>query len=783
MTNVRNVRLWSLKRGSSGESVWRPSHILACLVLVGCTTTEDLEPQRWIAKDPKNTFSAERIVRPREVFRWPFRNEADLDAWRLHDVEQETRLTEEGLVVHSSTRDPQLSRDVDIDASAVDIIQVGIAGVDKGKVELFWAGRSEPFQIIKSIRLRPGDGTDRSPGFKVFEFRVGEHPRWDGRVNRLRLDPTSRADERVVIRWLAGATAGISEAAVREVAGKPWKVALGNDLRNALLAKSGDSFERQIMVPSDGRLRLAYGAVCVNRSAFTRFAPVRLEVLVEPRGRDAETVWEVQLDGDDPERAFAWNEEVIDLSRYGDGQAMVSIRTTAAAEASDRSPCVMALGNPEVTSGAFEQHGPNVILISIDTLRADRLSVYGYRRPTTPHLEDFARDAVVFENAHHTGGGTLPSHLSILTSLYPTTHGVTENDAKPLHGRWTTLSEALQDAGYATAAFVDAGWVRAKFGFAQGFDVFDEAAGGFASILPKAGGWLRRHGERRFFLFLHTYDVHSQELRPYDCPGGYPLRYTTELNVEFDGCKDGRCANDLFRWVNSEVREGRLRGAEYLAPEEVAYVSSLYDGCINYVDDQLHDFFQHLRELGLYDRSLIIVTSDHGEEFLEHGMLIHDQGGYDEITHIPMLLKLPSSPVEGARVPHLAATVDLMPTVLRVVGVPLPGQVQGVSLLPAIVDDRPIRSEIHIYAALRTERWKYLRDRKELYELAVDPEEQDNLYARYSKRVRSLERRLGRLLDADREAYAAFLDGHQESPKVKLSEEEMKNLRALGYLE
>lgn len=774
MTNLRANRI---------QSVGRSSHVLVCLILVGCTTTEELGPQRWIAEDPKDTFSAERIGEPQEVFRWSFRNQAELDAWRLHDVDRETGLTEEGLVVRSSTRDPQLFRDVDIDASAVDIIQVGIAGLEKGIVELFWAVRSEPFQRTKSIQLRPGEGTDRSPDFKVFEFRVGEHPRWAGRVARIRLDPTSRAGERVVIRWLAGATAGISKAEVREVAGKPWKVALGNDLRNALLAVSGDSFEREIAVPADGRLRLAYGAVCVNRSAFARFAPVQLQVLVGPRGRDAERVWEVRLDGDDPARAFAWNEEVIDLSRYGGRQIMVSIRTTAAAGSSDQSPCVMALGNPEVTSGAFERRDPNIILISIDTLRADRLSVYGYRRPTTPHLEDFARDAVVFENAHHTGGGTLPSHLSILTSLYPTTHGVEENATKPLHGRWATLSEALRDAGYATAAFVDAGWVRAKFGFAQGFDVFDEDAGGFARILPKAEGWLRRHGERRFFLFLHTYDVHSQERRPYDCPGDYPLRYTTDRNVEFDGCKDGRCANDLFRWINSEVREGRLRAAEYLAPEEVAYVSSLYDGCINYVDDQLHDFFQRLRELGLYDHSLIVVTSDHGEEFLEHGMFIHDQGGYDEITHIPMLLKLPSSPVRGARVSHLAATVDLMPTVLRVVGVPLPGQVQGVSLLPAIVDDRPVRSEIHFYTVLRTEQWKYFRDRKKLYKLAVDPEEQDNLYARYPKRVRSLGGRLSRLLDADRETYAAFLGGHLESPDVELSEKEMENLRALGYLQ
>lgn len=425
----------------------------------------------------------------------------------------------------------------------------------------------------------------------------------------------------------------------------------------------------------------------------------------------------------------------------------------------------------------------NVILISVDTLRADHLSLYGYPRPTTPHLEEFARDAAVFENAYHSGGGTLPSHLSILTSLYPMTHGVTHKNTLSLHEDWTTLSEALRDAGYATAAFVDGGWMRAKFGFAQGFDVFDDAAGGFSRILPKAENWLQQHDDEKFFLFLHTYDAHSKQRRPYDCPGDYPLRYAKDLDVEFDGCKDGRCATELFQWVNAEVREGRLNASEYFSPEEVDYFSSLYDGCINYVDDQLHGFFQLLREQGLYDRSLIIVTSDHGEEFLERGMFTHYQGGYEELAHIPMLLKLPSSPVKGARVPHLAATVDLMPTALQVVGVPQPGQVQGVSLLPAIVDDRPVRSEIHMYGVLRTERWKYFRHGKALYDLDADPEEQDNVYASYPDEVRSLDARLGRLLDEDHELRAAFLEGRLPPSGVELSEEERKNLKALGYLE
>jgi len=192
---------------------------------------------------------------------------------------------------------------------------------------------------------------------------------------------------------------------------------------------------------------------------------------------------------------------------------------------------------------------PNVVLVSIDTLRADHMSLYGYARPTTPNLEALAREAVVFDAFFNAGGGTPPSHASLFTSLYPQVHGVDRDT--PLAGHETTLAELLHARGYKTAGFTDTVWLTSKFGFAQGFQTYDDRGGGLARILPRANRWLeqwREHGQGApFFLFVHLFDVHSAADRlPYDSPDGFNERFTEGYAGSFDGCIDGRCASRLL---------------------------------------------------------------------------------------------------------------------------------------------------------------------------------------------------------------------------------------------
>jgi arylsulfatase A-like enzyme len=427
----------------------------------------------------------------------------------------------------------------------------------------------------------------------------------------------------------------------------------------------------------------------------------------------------------------------------------------------------------------------NVILISIDTLRADHLSLYGYERPTSPNLEVFAKEAVTFERFFYNGGGTLPSHMTMMTSLNPATHDVSPESGRRLEEQRVTMAEVFKQAGYATAGFSDSGWTRGKFGFDQGFDLYDDEGGHFVKILPKVNRWLEAHQDEQFFLFVHTYDVHSEWKKlPYDCPGDYPMRYTAGIDVDFDGCRDGRCASALLAWMNTEIREGRLDGQDALSPQEIEYIKALYDGCINYVDDRLGDLFGRFKQLGIYDNSLIVVTSDHGEEFLEHGMLLHDQGGYEVFAHIPLIVKFPGGTFAGKQVPQMAAMADVMPTILDIADLTIPEQAQGRSLMPAVRHGKPLRRDVHMYWVLRTDDEKYFARRERLYDLGDDPEERNNRFPEANPdELAGLEKRIQELVRRDLQLNAEFATRVGEQEGVELTDEEVKALKALGYLQ
>ncbi len=428
----------------------------------------------------------------------------------------------------------------------------------------------------------------------------------------------------------------------------------------------------------------------------------------------------------------------------------------------------------------------NVVIISIDALRADRLHLYGYQRATSPWLDELSKDAVVFDRFYYSGGGTLPSHLSMLTSLNPLNHGVTPENSRALENERITLAEQLRAAGYATAGFTDGGWTAGKFGFSQGFDVYDDAGGGLAVTLPKAQAWIEAHQDGPFFLFLHTYDVHSNPKTklPYSCPDGSHLRFVSSPPATFDGCRFGECGPRLLGTVNARIAKGEVQLGDIFTPAEVGFLSSLYDGCISYADQQLGGFAAFLKDRGLFDTTLFIVTADHGEEFGDHGMLLHHQGGYEEISHIPLVIKFPKSKWGGRRVENLAAMIDVMPTVLAVARIEPNPQVQGSSLIQEITQNQPVRQEITQYSVLKTEKWTYFRNEKRLFDLERDPHEKVNVYDGHPEVVKDLDARLMARVAQDRAARKRFEENRTEaSSDVELSPAEVERLKSLGYLQ
>ena len=312
---------------------------------------------------------------------------------------------------------------------------------------------------------------------------------------------------------------------------------------------------------------------------------------------------------------------------------------------------------------------PNVILLSIDTLRADHLTSYGHSRDTAPKLREwFEKDGVLFEETVAAATTTGPSHMTMFTSLVPTVHGVAERPGVRAPAP-ITLAEVLRANGYATGAVTEDGPLHARWGFSRGFDTYAEnksadvmlPEGHVAATFDQAEAWLRRHGDKPFFLFVHTFEVHY----PYTPPARYAA---------------------LFGGVAREPG---------LPPD---YAPVLYDREIRHVDDQLDRFLTKLRGAGLLDDTIFIVTADHGEEFLEHGFIGHGGNLHPEVIRVPLLIRGPGV-AAGRRIDSPVGHVDLMPTILDLLGIDPPEVAMGRSLAAIVrgeaneIEDAPLYSE------------------------------------------------------------------------------------------
>lgn len=410
-------------------------------------------------------------------------------------------------------------------------------------------------------------------------------------------------------------------------------------------------------------------------------------------------------------------------------------------------------------SAISRAEAPNIILITVDTTRADRMGFLGSKRGVTPNLDVLAHQGVVFERAFSQAPLTPVSHATIFTGTYPQFHTVTDfgHTLPPL---LPYVPEILQKSGYHTAAFIGSLILDPKAnmapGFDRGFDFFDagfhpkrspdedryltvERRGGV--VVAHAIAWLNKNRSTQpFFLWIHLYDPHA----PYDPPPPYDSRF-----------KD------------------------------------LYDGEIAYADASLGKLFQYLRERGLYDRALITVMSDHGESLGAHGESMHGIFLYDETIHVPLLFKLPGELLAGHRVASQVRLVDVAPTLLSMLSLPLPPTFQGESLVPLMkaaqkkADDLPAYAETDYphrafgWSALRSMRTgKYLfvrAPKRELYDESKDQGAQHNLAASSPAVTDTLQAQL----DEFRDQTASYHDKPQETPP---SGEQADNLAALGYV-
>ena len=434
---------------------------------------------------------------------------------------------------------------------------------------------------------------------------------------------------------------------------------------------------------------------------------------------------------------------------------------------------------------------PNVVLVIIDTLRADRLGCYGNPRDTSPFLDRIAAQGVRFQRAYAQASWTVPSVTSILTSLYPSVHGIEPEQLGPempqLAPQVTTVAEILQQRRYATGAFLALPFsLGPLWGFDRGFTTFQDAVDArsrptwitAADNVQRAREWLRS-APGPFFCLLHFFDVHY----PYRVEEPYGSLF---LPDDYAGPLTGQ---EPFPLYAARARAGAMTA------EDVAFSLAGYDGAIRSVDAALETFWTALEEAGIAGETLLIVTSDHGEGFLEHQSVAHPKTDLsEEVIRVPMLMRGPGLP-RGLVIDGVVENLDLTPTILEYAGIPPRFPFQGESLLPrlrgepdaapeafALAEGRSDRLQVQ---ALVMDRWKLIRQEGEtrryrFYDLEQDPGETRDLGTTAPAFARCQAR-----LDALQTANAR----HQQHPPVPASvdpeqlRETLHQFRALGYLD
>jgi len=421
---------------------------------------------------------------------------------------------------------------------------------------------------------------------------------------------------------------------------------------------------------------------------------------------------------------------------------------------------------------------PNLVLISIDSLGAAHLPVYGYGVDTAPAITRLARESVVLDGARSTTTWTLPSHLSMLTSLYPGQHGVRASK-KSLNPGVLLLSEVLERAQYRNEAVVSGKFLDRRYGYDRGWQRWDDELVHLSNtakdvtseqVHQRAIAALDRLAPGPFFLFLHYYDVHF-DYRP-------PAPYDTMFDPGYSGEVSG--TDFATRYLKRNEVPDR----------DLAHLVALYDGEIRWVDEWLGRLFDELRRRGLWDNTLVVFTADHGEEFLEHRHFGHNNNLFDETLHVPLILKLPAARAAGTRISGPFSLVDIAPTALAVAGLPQPSMWAGRDLTPVIAGEPLDRQEVFAdlwgslhavvtgsHKALFRQHRRRFQGKARLFDLIADPRETRNVATENPDLVRRLRRRMTQT-ERDFQEFSAQL----KAGDVPDDPEFEAGLRALGYL-
>lgn len=442
---------------------------------------------------------------------------------------------------------------------------------------------------------------------------------------------------------------------------------LGRQTRNVILAPPPSDLHLSLRLEREYVLRFEFAVIGEGWSE--SHGGVTYSVLAEDfKDGKKQALYTNTLRPGNDAKDRRWIKGQVDLSAFKGKVVRLVFETTASDPSSTGKG--LAWANPVLAAKNANPRLPNIILISADTLRADHLGCYGYPRNTTPAIDRLAGRSCRFERVIAQAPYTVSSHMSMLTSLYPSFHKVNKINLERLDSNIPTLAEALYNHGYRTWAVTGGGQVSSEYGFAEGFESYLEFTAPEDDVKRKVAEtmeFLDENPKSPAFVFFHTYKPHPpyRPLPPYD----------TLFDPEYTGTIDGEIAT--IEAINN--------GSIMTTQADLDHLVALYDGAVREMDDQLSELFRYLQGKGIDAHTVLIFTSDHGEEFGEHGKHgVHSHTLYEELVRIPLIIHLPRIPREGITIHGQVRSIDIYPTVLEVAGVQPPAAIQGRSLLPLI---------------------------------------------------------------------------------------------------
>lgn len=646
------------------------------------------------------------------------------------------------------------------------------------------------------------DGLLRSRDNRIdLSFRYAESPRELGISNDAR---TLAAAFKTLTFTAPQETTGDGSAAAPSQASAPEETEirfhLGGVTRTAVDMR--EPWRGSFVVQEGDRFELAFGSTC-GKSSCDGTWTFRAQISSEGESQEL-------LTATLSEATESWRVERPSLDAWA-GQKVEIQLSVEQEQAGD----LRGIWGRPMLVRAPDEPPMNIVLISVDTLRADHLGSYGYTRPTSPNLDDLAASGTRFSQAISQAPWTTPSHMTMMTSQYPSSHHVNGSFTdlmafqqgkagyRPLPESAVTVAEVLRDNGYMTMALTSGVTMTGELGFAQGFRIYEEGPTELEQeVESRVEELLDAYGELPFFFFFHTFEVHA----PYTRSQFATPLMTDEERRAFEAFNAGPKGSSLKDQQDFLKESGLLRRDITVA---------LYDGGIQFTDAYLGRFFEELRRRGLDERTLIIVTSDHGEEFGDHHPArlynAHCNTVYDELIHVPFIVRAPAEYADraaGRVVDQPIELVDLAPTLLDFAGLPVPEPMLGQSLKGLILGEDQEDPKAWTVSeatcqgpeikALRTRERKYIAEfevekgasrtgipgerlQEKVFDLRRDPKEQRNLN-RGDRQLKELERWRRQLEQHFQDTETAPPDA-AAGGSMEVSDELEEKLRALGYIQ